>query len=74
MCVSKCVYTVCSAAQSCLLLGTLWTVDPKLLSWDFPCKNTEVTGVSCHFLLRSPYSGIRPMSPDSCIGRQVLYQ
>ena len=40
---------VCSVAQSCLILGDLWSVTYQApCPWNSPGKNT---GVGCHFLL-----------------------
>ena len=76
-CVSECVYTVCSAAQSCLTLWDAMDCRPQApLSMGFSTQEYWSYWSQLPFPPPRdfPYSGIRPVSPGSCIGRQVLYQ
>ena len=55
---------LCSDAQSCPTLCTLWTMESTrlLCPWDFPGRNT---GVGCYFLLQGIFPAIKPTSPMS---------
>ena len=62
-----------SCFSSIWLFATLWTVAPQApLSSGF-FNQEHWSGMSCPPPGDLPYSGIKPMSHVSCIGRQVLY-